>query len=61
MMILTCGCQVANSSQAFAVEWEGYSRESEPAIFYGVLCADHVKEYDATIIETVEDKEWNGN
>jgi bifunctional N-acetylglucosamine-1-phosphate-uridyltransferase/glucosamine-1-phosphate-acetyltransferase GlmU-like protein len=52
--VLTCGCQVFSIKDGIFAKWESTTRECEPATAYGMLCADHVKEYSAT----VEDKEW---
>jgi len=52
-VVLTCGCQVSSIKNGIFAKWESTTRECEPATAYGMLCADHVKEYSAT----VEDKE----
>ena len=43
--ILTCGCE--SKYGGFPSEWDGESRECEPAVFYGCLCDKHFGEYDA--------------
>lgn len=43
--ILTCGCE--SEYGGFPSEWDGETRECEPAIFYGCLCDKHFGEYDA--------------
>jgi hypothetical protein len=43
--ILTCGCE--SQYGGFPSEWDGETRECEPAVFYGCLCDKHFGEYDA--------------
>jgi hypothetical protein len=43
--ILTCGCE--SEYGGFPSEWDGETRECEPAVFYGCLCDKHYGEYDA--------------
>ena len=45
-MILTCGCTTELKYGIFC-EWDTETRECEPAVAYGVLCAKHYLEYEA--------------
>jgi hypothetical protein len=51
-MILSCGCQ--SERGGIDCEWDTETRECEPAIAYGCLCATHYIEYNARPVE--EDK-----
>lgn len=43
--ILTCGCEWEHDG--YFCEWDTETRECEPAIAYGCLCAKHYAEYGA--------------
>jgi hypothetical protein len=42
---LTCGCRSEHCG--FFCEWDTETRECEPAVAYGCLCAKHYAEYNA--------------
>jgi hypothetical protein len=44
---LTCGCKVESQGWGIFCEWDTETRECNPAIAYGVLCAKHYHEYNA--------------
>lgn len=58
-MILTCGCEVAHQNFGIFCEWDTETRECEPAIAYGVLCAKHYREYEARPTEEEQEKNEN--
>lgn len=53
---LTCGCKVEHSDFGIFCEWDTETRECEPAIAYGVLCAKHYHGYKARPTEEAQEK-----
>jgi len=51
---LSCGCKESPTNRGIFAEWDGFSREYDPAKHYGVICIKHFREYGAKKIETVE-------
>jgi hypothetical protein len=55
-VILTCGCKRESERCGIFCEWDTETRECEPAIAYGVLCARHYFEYQARPTEQDHNK-----
>lgn len=53
-MTLTCGCK--SETHGIFCEWDTETRECDPAIAYGVLCAEHYMAYEARPTEAEQDK-----
>ena len=55
-MILTCVCEVEHLNFVIFCECDTETREFEPAIAYGVLCAKHYREYEARPTKEEQEK-----
>lgn len=51
---LTCGCIENSLTQGIFASWEIETRECEPAVAYGMICENHLKQYNGKRVETAE-------